>query len=129
MTNLRVYYGFVRIGVRKQQAISVIFENEHASDRSKKTLNGLQHTFYTRYQTEEEANAAICENRVLTEYSTMFDHKSIKGSLKKALESNFNADENHLSRAEREKIKEALQNGYMSLYPSYKDPSDHPTLF
>ena len=124
---LKVYYGFVRIGVRKKQALSVIFENSPESDRSRRILRGLQHTFFTRFQTDSEADDAASQNRVLTEYSTMFDDKSIKGSLRKILESNFDADENHVSIEERLQIKNALMKGYISLYPGYKDPNEIST--
>lgn len=129
MVNLKVYYGFVKLGVRKKQALSVIFENTPASDRSIRILNGLQYTFYTRYQTKEEADDASIQNRVLTEYSIMFEHKSIRNSLNKALESNYNADSNNISKKQLEEIRKSLKEGFIKLYPDYKEPNSQLNLF
>ena len=62
MSELKVYYGWARIGnVRKQRAISVIFENEWngcRSERGQRILRAAQETVIERYQDAEEEKAA-----------------------------------------------------------------------
>lgn len=68
MSELKVYYGWARIGnVRKKRAISVMFENEwHGcrSERGQRILRAAQETVIERYQDAEEEKV----QRIAAEY-------------------------------------------------------------
>lgn len=132
MGKLKVYYGWARIGgVRKKRALSVVFENEMLgcrSDRGQKCLRTLQDTVFERYQTDEEEKEGKRQNRIFTEYSLFLDEKPINGSLERCLLINSYADKNHVSKAMREKIAEALRKAFMLDNPGYKGPSSQLEL-
>lgn len=132
MGKLKVYYGWAKTGnVRKKRALSVVFENEMQgcrSDRGQRCLKTIQDTVIERYQTNEEMADGKSQNRIFTEYSLFLDEKPINGSLERCLQINSDADKNHVSKAVREKIKDALQKAFMLAYPSYKEPSSQLEL-
>lgn len=113
-SNLRVFYGWTRINkVRKSEAISVIFENSKQNeDRTMRFINKMQDTVYIRKQTKAEAQDAVGINRMFTEYSIRLDDKKMGGELDKVLETNFEADKNHVSLKERTIIREELRKAY-----------------
>lgn len=121
MGKLKVYYGWARIGnVRKKRALSVMFENEMQgcrSERGQRCLRTIQDTVIERYQTDEEEKEGKQQNRIFTEYSLFLDEKPINGSLEKCLLINNEADRNHVSKAVRDKISEALRKAFL-LVPS-----------
>lgn len=117
--------------VRKKRALSVIFENEMQgcrSDRGQRCLKTIQDIVFERYQTNEEMSDGKSQNRIFTEYSLFLDEKPINGSLERCLLINSDADKNHVSRAVREKIVEALRKAFMLAYPDYKEPSSQLEL-
>lgn len=124
---LKVYYGWARIGkVRKKRALSIIFENEKQgcrSDRGMRVLSTMQNTVIERYQSDGEMADGKRQNRIFTEYSLFLDEKPINGSLEKILQINSEADLNHVSRAIRDRISEALRNAFMLANPGYKEPN------
>lgn len=124
---LKVYYGWARIGkVRKKRALSIIFENEKQgcrSDRGMRVLSTMQNTVIERYQSDGEVADGKRQNRIFTEYSLFLDEKPINGSLEKILQINNEADKNHVSRAIRDRISEALRNAFMLANPGYKEPN------
>lgn len=126
MEKLKVYYGWAKIGnVRKKRALSVMFENEIQgcrSDRGQRCLRTIQDTIIERYQTKEEENEGRKQNRIFTEYSLFIDEKPINGSLDKCLLINNEADRNHVSKAMRDKISEALRKAFLLANPGYKEP-------
>lgn len=126
MGKLKVYYGWAKIGaIRKKRAISVIYENEwHGCrcDRGQRILMSSQETVIERYQDEEEEKAAKDCTRIFTEYSLFFDEKPINGSLNKILQMNSEADKNHVSKAMRDKIAEALRKAFMKANRGYREP-------
>ena len=126
MSELKVYYGWARIGnVRKQRAISVIFENEWngcRSERGQRILRAAQETVIERYQDAEEEKAAKDFNRIFTEYSLFLDEKPINGSLNKILQMNSDADKKHVSKEMRDKIAEALRKAFMQSNRRYREP-------
>lgn len=132
MGKLKVYYGWAKTGnVRKKRALSVVFENEMQgcrSDRGQRCLKTIQDTVFERYQTNEEMADGKSQNRIFTEYSLFLDEKPINGSLERCLQINSDADKNHVSKAVREKIVEALRKAFMLAYPSYKEPSSQLEL-
>lgn len=132
MGKLKVYYGWSRIGnVRKKRALSVMFENEMQgcrSDRGQRCLRTIQDTVIERYQTEEEEKDGRKQNRIFTEYSLFLDEKPINGSLDKCLMINYEADRNHVSKAMRERISEALKNAFMFANPEYKEPNNQLSI-
>lgn len=132
MSKLKVYYGWAKIGnVRKKRSLSVMFENEVQgcrSDRGQRCLKTLQETVFERYQTEEEEMDARQQNRIFTEYCLFLDEKPIKGSLEKCLQINNEADKNHVSKAMRNRIEEALRKSFLLANPGYKDPNGQLTL-
>lgn len=132
MSKLKVYYGWARIGnVRKKRSLSVMFENDVQgcrSDRGQRCLKTIQETVFERYQTEEEEMDARQQNRIFTEYCLFLDEKPIKGSLEKCLQINNEADKNHVSKAMRNRIEEALRKSFLLANPGYKDPNGQLTL-
>ena len=132
MAKLKVYYGWAKIGnVRKKRSLSVMFENEVQgcrSDRGQRCLKTIQETVFERYQTEEEEMDARQQNRIFTEYCLFLDEKPIKGSLEKCLQINNEADKNHVSKAMRNRIEEALRKAFLLANPGYKDPNGQLTL-
>ena len=132
MGRLKVYYGWAKIGnVRKKRSLSVMFENEVQgcrSDRGQRCLEAIQETVFERYQTEEEEMDARQQNRIFTEYCLFLDEKPIKGSLEKCLQINNEADRNHVSKAMRNRIEEALRKSFLLVNPGYKDPNGQLTL-
>ena len=128
MSKLKVYYGWAKIGnVRKKRSLSVMFENEVQgcrSDRGQRCLKTIQDTVFERYQTEEEEMDARQQNRIFTEYCLFLDEKPIKGSLEKCLQINNEADKNHVSKAMRDKIEEALRKAFMKANRRYREPDE-----
>ena len=128
MSKLKVYYGWAKIGkIRKKHAISVMYENEwHGCrcERGQRILRAAQETVIERYQDEEEEKAAKDCNRIFTEYSLFFDEKPINGSLNKILQMNSEADKNHVSKAMRDKIEEALRKAFMKANRRYREPDE-----
>ena len=132
MSKLKVYYGWAKIGnVRKKRSLSVMFENEVQgcrSDRGQRCLKTIQDTAFERYQTKEEEMDARQQNRIFTEYYLFLDEKPIKGSLEKCLQINNEADKNHVSKAVRDKIEEALRKAFLKANRGYKEPCGQLTL-
>lgn len=132
MEKLKVYYGWAKIGnVRKKRALSVMFENEIQgcrSDRGQRCLRTIQDTIIERYQTKEEENEGRKQNRIFTEYSLSLDEKPINGSLDKCLLINNEADKNHVSKAVRDKISDALRKAFLLANPGYKEPNSQLSL-
>lgn len=132
MERLKVYYGWAKIGnVRKKRALSVMFENEQLgcrSDRGQRVLRTIQDTVIERYQTEEEEKEGWKQNRIFTEYSLFLDEKPINGSLDKCLLINSESDRNHVSKAMRDKISEALRKAFLLANPGYKEPNSQLSL-
>lgn len=132
MEKLKVYYGWAKTGnVRKKRALSVMFENEMQgcrSDRGQRCLRTIQDTVIERYQTEEEEKDGRKQNRIFTEYSLFLDEKPINGSLDKCLLINNEADRNHVSKAIRDKISEALRKAFLLANPGYKEPNSQLSL-
>lgn len=132
MGKLKVYYGWARIGnVRKKRALSVMFENEMQgcrSDRGQRCLKTIQDTVIERYQTKEEEKEGRKQNRIFTEYSLLLDEKPINGSLEKCLLINSDADKNHVSKAVRDKISDALRKAFIIANPGYKEPNSQLSL-
>ena len=125
MSELKVYYGWARIGnVRKKRAISVMFENECGcrSERGQRILRAAQETVIERYQDAEEEKAAKDCSRIFTEYSLFLDEKPINGSLNKILQMNSEADKKHVSKEMRDKIAEALRKAFMQSNRKYIEP-------
>ena len=132
MEKLKVYYGWAKMGnVRKKRALSVMFENEKQgcrSDRGQRCLRTIQDTIIERYQTKEEENEGRKQNRIFTEYSLFLDEKPINGSLDKCLLINSESDRNHVSKAMRDKISEALRKAFLLANPGYKEPNSQLSL-
>lgn len=132
MEKLKVYYGWAKIGnVRKKRSLSVMFENDAQgcrSDRGQKCLRTMQETVFERYQTDEEEKDGKQQNRIFTEYSLFLDEKPISGSLERCLLVNSEADKNHVPKAIRDKISDALRRAFVLANPGYKEPCGQLTL-
>lgn len=132
MNRLKVYYGWAKVGkIRKKRAISVMFENEwHGCrcERGQRCLRTSQDTAFERYQTDEEEKDGRQQNRIFTENSLFLDEKPINGSLERCLLINSEADKNHVSKAMRERISEALRKAFMLANPEYKEPNSQLSL-
>lgn len=132
MSKLKVYYGWARIGgVRKKRALSVMFENELQgcrSERGQRCLKTIQDTVIERYQANEEEKEGKKQNRIFTEYSLFLDEKPIGGSLERCLLINDEADKNHVSKAMRDRISDALRRAFLLANPEYKEPNNQLEL-
>ena len=111
---LRVFYGWTKINkIRKAEAISVIYENTRQNEeKTQAFLKKMQHTVYTREQTEAEEREGQLQNRMFTEYNIRLDDKKIKGDIEKALQMNFEADKNNVPESIRESIRAELRKHY-----------------
>lgn len=119
---MKVYYGWTKLNkVKKHEAISVIYENCFVPERSEWSRKAAQKTVYVRNQTKEEEKDAMYCNRVYTEYSILLDSKEVGGSLENALNINYEADKNNVSKAEREKIREALKREFLATHKHYRE--------
>lgn len=102
-----------------------MFENDAQgcrSDRGQRCLRTIQDTVIERYQTDEEEKEGKQQNRIFTEYSLFLDEKPINGSLERCLLMNSESDKNHVSKAMRERISEALRKAFLLTNPGYKEP-------
>lgn len=137
MGRLRVYYGIEKTNaVKHKRAICVLFENTGAfrvdnkgNSYQDRFVARQMHLAYTRQQTLVEAADAAAQNQTFTGYSLFVDDKRFKGSLNAVLAFNSQADSKNVSRAERERISEALRRVFMEVYPDYKEPQIQGTLF
>lgn len=129
--NLRVFYGWAKVNkIRKKEAISVIFENDRMpEEKTLKAIGKFQDTVYTRQQTDNEKMDAEHSIRMFTEYSIFMDDKEIKGSLKKALQINMDADRNNVGKKVLDEIAAKLREYYMMLHRDYKEPVRQLELF
>lgn len=131
--SLKVYYGFSKVNkIQKREAIQVVFENEKGAGcdtrRSGKTLRKLMDIVAERFQTEEEALEASANTRVFTSYYIFLDDKKIKGSLKRALQVNSDADKNNVSEKQRMSIMEKLERAFKATHMDYREPSEQLEL-
>lgn len=127
MDKLPVYYGWSKLnGAQKREALAVIFLNAAPGPRiNKDGANGVTRyldVVYTRYQTADEMKDAAKSNRIYTRYELYLDDKNINGSLDALLYENYKADENNVSKPEREKIKAALKARFLQIHKNYQDP-------
>lgn len=129
--NLRVFYGWARLGkIRKKEAISVIFENDHMrEERTMKAIAKYQDTVYVRQQTTDEKRDAEGAIRMFTEFSVFLSDKRIKGSLQRALQQNSEADRKNVSPKELAEIANKLREAYLESHPDYKEPMLQLNLF
>lgn len=121
-SRLKVYYGWTKLNkIRKQPALSVIFENEvNHTDRKMNSINKFQNTCYTRYQTIEEAADGKRSNRILTEFTFLIFDKNFNGNIEKVLELNYLSDINNVDTIKLEEIKQALRKSIKLCYPDIK---------
>lgn len=131
MKKLKVYYGWSRINkIRKKRSLSVIFANAEENERMRKSVKLIQNTYYVRIQTDAEAEDGKLSNRILSGCDLFIDEKPFYGSLKKILEVNYTADSKNVSKAELERIRNALEDGFKKENPFYKEPlSQQLSLF
>lgn len=127
MDKLPVYYGWSKLnGAQKREALAVIYLNAAPGPRiNKDGFNGVTRyldVVYTRYQTADEQKDAAKSNRIYTRYELYLDDKHINGSLEALLHENFKADENNVSKPEREKIKQLLKARFLQTHKNYQDP-------
>lgn len=125
--SLPVYYGWAKINkIQKREALTVIFLNDLPGPRlTKDGYDGVTRWIepvYKRWQTDAEMTDAEHVNRMYTSYSLYMDDKRFGGSLEAVLKSNFEADKNHVTEHERNKIKELLRTSYVAQHPLYKEP-------
>lgn len=61
-------------GLRKKQALTVVYENCHIIDRYERTMNNVSHKpFYKRRQSDYEENCAVGATRVFSTYTYFFN--------------------------------------------------------
>ena len=108
-----------------------MFENEIQgcrSDRGQRCLRTIQDTVFERYQTEKEGKEGRHQNRIFTEYSLFLDEKPVNGSLERCLLINNEADKNHVTKAMRDRISDALRKAFLLANPGYKEPNNQLSL-
>ena len=117
---LRVFYGWTRINkTRKKEALSVIFENGRQNEeRTQLFIKRMQDTVYIRMQTEDEAKDGARSNRMFTEFNIPIACKPFYGDIEALLRDNYLADENNVSKSERERIRKALRKAYRTYHPN-----------
>lgn len=123
-----VYYGWNKItGVRKKEAISVIYVNGYPGRRkAEKKNNGVGQWIEVcaeRDQTPGEMEDGKGAIKVFSEYSIFMDDPKIRGSLERALFYNSEADKNNVSATERKRIADALRETYLKNHPGYVEPN------
>lgn len=126
---LFVYYGFRKLtpkAIRKPQLV-VFFENANNNpSKNEEWVNRRIEVVYKREQTESEKIDSSHNNRMFTEYGYFIEDKPYNGDIEKVLNQNFEADKNHVSKAEREKIRTKLKEAYKTCYEShYKTKKSH----
>ena len=106
--------------------VSIIFENEVGGNLEKKEKKVYQrmHVVYWRYQTKGEAEDALKSSRIFHIYTLFFD--KYKNDIEFLLSNNYSADENNVSKGERELIRELLRKKIYELYPQYKTGKGKP---
>lgn len=125
---MNVYYGFAKLDtVIHREALTVMYINERIIPPriNKDGMDGVtrfMNVFYTRKQTAGEMEDAKVCNRIYTVFEIFLDDPEVKGSLNRALDFNYDADANNVSKAERERIRTALHDGYMKTHPKYIEP-------
>ena len=125
---MNVYYGFAKLNnVIHREALTVMYINERITPPriNKDGMDGVtrfMNVFYTRKQTAGEMEDAKVCNRIYTVCEIFFVDPKVKGSLNRALDFNYDADANNVSKAERERIRTALHDGWMKLHPKYIEP-------
>lgn len=125
---MNVYYGFAKLNnVIHREALTVMYINERITPPriNKDGMDGVtrfMNVFYTRKQTAGEMEDAKVCNRIYTVFEIFLDDPKVKGSLNRALDFNNEADANNVSKAERERIRTALHDGWMKLHPKYIEP-------
>lgn len=127
---LKVYYGIEKTNsIKHKRAICILFSNSNDFRMDKdgrsyqdRFVARQMHLAYTRPQTAAEAADALGCNTVFVGYSMFIDDRRYGGSLQKVLAANSAADKNNVSKAERQRIAEALHEIFMEVYPDYKEP-------
>lgn len=124
---LPVYYGWSKINkVQRREALMVIFLNDNPGMRIGKDgecgVTRFITPAYKRLQTKDESADGKSSNRIYSVFSIYMDDPRINGSLQAALDVNFMADRNNVSKDERDKIKNALRNMYIECHKNYKEP-------
>lgn len=115
---LKVYYGISKLNkVQKKPEIAILYEN--GNNNQEKNLRMVERwikVVHTRAQTQEEMKDAEGKARMFTKYGYFVDEKPWYGNLEKALRQNFDIECNHVSKREREEIREKLRNAFFSFY-------------
>ena len=124
---LRVYYGWRKLGkVVKKESLIVIFLNDNPGPRlTKDGYDGVtrwMHVAYSRVQTSGEARDSVYSNRMYTIFEIFMDDKYVQWNLERALQVNYDADKNNVSKKEREIIRDKLRVAYLASHPDYRPP-------
>jgi hypothetical protein len=116
---LHVYYGFRKLtpkAFRKPQLV-IFYENANNNPlKNEEWVNRRMEIVHKREQTEDEKADSSHSNRMFTEYGYFINEKPFNGDIEKVLEKNFEADKNHVSKAERESIQLKLREAYYRFY-------------
>lgn len=126
-SRLKVYYGIDKLNkIMTKPAVSIIFENDSQLllEKRLKKINQRMHVVYWRYQTKGEAEDALKSSRIFHIYTLFFD--KYKNDIEFLLSNNYSADENNVSKGERELIRELLRKKIYELYPQYKTGKGKP---
>jgi hypothetical protein len=116
---LKVYYGISKLNkVQKKPEISILYENGNNNpDKNLKMVKRWMSIVHVRNQTVEEMKDAQNKDRMFTKYGYFIDEKPWFGNLDKALQQNFDIESNHVSKLEREEIRNKLR---LAFYTNYK---------
>ena len=127
---MKVYYGWAKLNnVIRKEALTVYYINERIVPPriNKDGYDGVSRFIdvcYVRNQTAGEIEDGKQSNRIYTVFEIFLDSPKVKGSLNRALDFNYDADANNVSKAERERIRTALHDGYMKTHPKYIEPKN-----
>ncbi|PZU20141.1 MAG: hypothetical protein DI589_18795 [Shinella sp.] len=125
----RVFYGYAKLTkkiVRKKE-LAIYYENCSAFSNDKYIRQKI-HIVYQRKQTLLEMTDFDIGNRSFTKYGYFIDEKPWNGDIERILENNFIAEVNHVSKKERNKIREMLRKEYFSFYKVSPRPIGQQSL-
>lgn len=125
----RVFYGYAKLTkkiVRKKE-LAIYYENSASSNNFKFVTQKI-HIVYERVQTTAEMTDSDIGNRTFTKYGYFIDEKPWQGNIERILEQNFDAEKNHVSKKEREIIREKLRKEYFSFYKVEQKPKGQQAL-
>jgi hypothetical protein len=126
---LKVFYGFAKLTKKMARKREVVIQYENGkSNRNLEYLERRMVIIHTRNQTTEEMESSLGSHRMFTKWGYFVDDKRWKSNLDLVLENNFEVEENHVSKKERQEIRNKLEKEYYSFYNLERKPKGQQSL-